>query len=739
MKETPTKSIIRVAIQRPIYTLLDYQCNSNPLPKSGYRVRVPLGNSNVVGIIVETDVKSEVPNLKSVMEVIDQQSLFSDSMFDLLKWASQYYFYPLGEVLFHALPVLLRKGKSYPKIQLWKANIRGKTLEEGQLNRSPKQKQMLALLIKEEVDAQQLRQSFGTNWRNILKQLDVKEYITQREINADNNIINRTQIDTALKQKITLTDEQQSSVASIADYFKENHPKPIMLHGITGSGKTEVYLRAIESLLESGKQVLVLVPEIGLTPQLLTRFQEHFPESNTASLHSALAAGDRLRVWMGARSGSINIIIGTRSAVFTPMKSLGAIIVDEEHDASFKQQEGFLYQGRDLAIKRAYDEAIPIVLGSATPSLESLHNSKNNRYHYLRISSRPGTRKPPTISLQDIRSLSLEAGISSLMMSEIHSHINNQQQVMLFLNRRGFAPILMCPDCGWHASCTNCDIGMTYHASISKVICHHCGVQNLVKQHCPDCNKTNLTTQGHGTERIEEVLNTHFPDIPVIRIDRDSTSKKGSLEKKLKMVHEGKPIILIGTQMLTKGHDFPNLTLVGILDVDQALFSMDFRSQERLTQQVLQVSGRAGRGEKKGQVILQTSQPQHPILLSLLSQGYLKTAEHILDERELWNYPPSGAQALVRVSAETEKAGINFLNKLREQLPIEDDNNVSILGPMPSPMLKRANRYRFQILFSAQKRGHLHNAIKNALALLAKLRRTGGVRWTIDIDPVDFL
>jgi primosomal protein N' (replication factor Y) len=737
MEETPTKNIIRVAIQRPIYKLLDYQCNISPLPEPGYRVRVPLGNSNIIGIIIEANVESDVQSLKSVIEIIDQHSLFSDSMFDLLKWASQYYFYPLGEVLFHALPVLLRKGKPYPKIQLWKASQLGISSEKDQLSRSPKQKQMLSLLVKKELDAQQLRQSFGTNWRNILKQLDAKDFITQRDINAD-TFINKTQSDTALKQKIILTDEQQSSVGSISDYFKESHPKPIMLHGITGSGKTEVYLRAIESLLEKGKQVLVLVPEIGLTPQLLARFQEHFPESNIASLHSALAAGDRLRVWMGARSGSINIIIGTRSAVFTPMKNLGAIIVDEEHDASFKQQEGFLYQGRDLAIKRAFDEAIPIILGSATPSLESLHNTKNDRYHYLRISSRPGTRKPPKISLQDIRSLSLEAGISSLMMTEIHSHINNQQQVMLFLNRRGFAPVLMCPDCGWHANCTNCDIGMTYHASISKVICHHCGVENLVKQHCPDCNKTNLTTQGQGTERIEEVLNTHFPNTPVIRIDRDSTSKKGSLEKKLKKVHEGKPIILIGTQMLTKGHDFPNLTLVGILDVDQALFSMDFRSQERLTQQILQVSGRAGRGEKKGHVILQTSQPQHPILLSLLSQGYLKTAEQILSEREVWQYPPSGAQALVRVSAETEKAGIDFLNKLREQLPIEDEN-VSILGPMPSAMLKRANRYRFQILFSAQTRGQLHKAISNTLALLVKLRRTGGVRWAIDIDPVDFL
>jgi primosomal protein N' (replication factor Y) len=315
---------------------------------------------------------------------------------------------------------------------------------------------------------------------------------------------------------------------------------------------------------------------------------------------------------------------------------------------------------------------------------------------------------------------------------------------MIFLNRRGFAPVLMCPSCGWHAACHHCEMGMTYHAAARKVICHHCGVEDQVKPTCPDCNSNKLTTQGQGTERIEQVLNSHFPETSIIRIDRDSTSKKGSLEKKLQQVHKGEPVILIGTQMLTKGHDFPKLTLVGILDVDQALFSTDYRAQERLAQQVLQVSGRAGRGEQKGRVVLQTSQPEHPLLISLLSKGYSKVSQDILNERKLWHYPPYGAQALIRVSADTEKAGMNFISKLfsslRSQLAEEQlEEHVELLGPIPSPLAKRANRYRFQLLVSSNQRGQLHATIGKSLSLLVQSRRVGGVRWAIDIDPIDFL
>lgn len=744
--------VIRVVIQRPIYKSLDYFCPSSaasvsgdslisPLP--GCRVRVPLGNSVVTALVIDTDVESEFKNLKSVIEVLDTTPLLRDSMLDLLKWASRYYYYPLGEVLFHALPVGLRKGRHVPKLQLWRLSEIGVSLPEGDLKRSPKQDAMFQLLKQGEQDAQTLQDDFGKNWRNTLKQLEKKELLSVREVDADYLPPKNKLEEIPEKQTVTLTDEQHQCVSKIAEYFhaSELEPKlkPILLHGITGSGKTEVYLRAIDDVLKAGKQVLVLIPEIGLTPQLLLRFKEHFPQYTIASLHSALADGERVRVWVGARSGAIDVVIGTRSAVFTPMKNLGAILIDEEHDASFKQQEGFLYQARDMAIKRAYDANTPILLGSATPSLESLHNVNRQRYHYLRLASRPGERKRPDMVLQDIRALPLQAGISSLLMLEIRQHIDNNNQVMLFLNRRGFAPILMCPDCGWHASCHQCDMGMTYHAGARKVICHHCGIEQPVKPVCPECGSDKVTTQGQGTERIEQVLNTHFPDTPVIRIDRDSTSRKGSLEKKLEKIHEGKPVILIGTQMLTKGHDFPKLTLVGILDVDQALFSMDYRAQERLSQQVLQVAGRAGRGDTKGRVILQTSQSEHPILLSLLSLGYLKTAQEILNERQLWHYPPHGAQALIRVSADNSESGITFLDKLRAVLQEDVDRELSLLGPMPSPMPKRANRYRFQLLLTSMQRARLHALLEKALVHLIGSRRTGGVRWTIDVDPMDFL
>ena len=528
--------------------------------------------------------------------------------------------------------------------------------------------------------------------------------------------------------------------------FKRSQPILFYYTASRGSGKTEVYLRAITPILETGKQVLVLVPEIGLTPQLLFRFKEHFPNLTINAMHSGLADGERVSIWQGARSGEINIIIGTRSAVYTPMKNLGAILIDEEHDASFKQQEGFLYQGRDMAVKRAHNQAIPILLGSATPSIESLENVKQGRYQYLRLRSRPGKKsKPPEMALLDTRTLPLEAGISQLLMSEVRQHIEQNNQVMLFSNRRGFAPVIMCPSCGWHASCQHCDSGMTYHAQASKVICHHCGLEEKITPKCPDCGSPKLTTQGQGTERIEQVLKTHFPKTNVIRIDRDSTSSKGSLEKKLKQVHAGDPVILIGTQMLTKGHDFPNLTLVGILDVDQALFSLDYRAQERLAQQVVQVAGRAGRGEKKGRVVLQTSQPEHPLLLSLLSKGYKQTAEQILNERGVWDYPPVGALAMIKANAENSDVAAKFLLKLNTQLSafIEDNKglseSVNTMGPMPSPIQKRAKRYRFQYLITAKNRLQLHRLLNQAQAELSSFRRTGGVRWAIDVDPSDFL
>ncbi len=738
MDGNPKRFVVRVAIQRPIYKLLDYLCDSDVKPQLGCRVRVPLGNFSVYAIVVDTGVESEISRLKKVIDIIDEKPLLDASMLDLLLWCSQYYLYPIGEVLFHALPVALRKGKSFPGIRLWQANKRGNVFSIDLLSRAPKQTEMLLLLRKGEYSAQQLQALFGTTWRTILNQLVKKDLVDHRNVDLE-YIEEKVEKNLTRSKPLSITAEQKDSIDSTLEFFQEDVCKPILLHGITGSGKTEVYLRVIAPLLKEGKQILVLVPEIGLTPQLLKRFKCFFPDYVCISLHSGLSETERLRAWLGARSGKVNIIIGTRSAIFTPMKNLGMIVVDEEHDASYKQQEGFLYHGRDLAIKRAHDENIPVLLGSATPSLESLSNVNRQRYHYLRLANRPGKSKRPEMVVQDTRTLILDAGISNLMMAEIRQHIDQEQQVLLFLNRRGFAPVLICSGCGWHATCPHCDNGMTYHASIQKVICHHCGKEQKVTTRCPDCGEEELTTQGQGTERIEHVLKTHFPEISVVRIDRDSTSKKGSLEKKLAEVHLGKPVILIGTQMLTKGHDFPKLTLVGILDVDQALFSIDFRAQERLAQQIIQVAGRAGRSHVKGRVVLQTTQPEHPLLLSLLSRGYYKTAQEILNERQLWSYPPFGAQALIRVSANSAEAGMRFLKQLYQKLEFDISSEVTLLGPMPSPLPKKANRYRSQLLLNGNNRGSLHLILHKALSYLVSAKKTGGVRWVIDVDPMDFL
>ncbi len=733
-----TNQVVRVAIQRPIYKLLDYTCNAVNVPTPGVRVKVPLGNISVIGIVVESEIESDIDKLKSIHHIIDEKPIINPKMMALLKWASQYYFYPIGEVIFHSLPSNLRKGKAISKKILWRIIENEKDINL--LSRAPKQLAMFEYLSKGKKDSDSLQKKFGKNWRNILKELLGKKLVEAIEVEEKSSNLNQNKNIEIQQTNIQLTTEQLKAVEEISEAFSSLPLKPILLHGVTGSGKTEVYFNLIEPLLAENKQILVLVPEIGLTPQLFDRFKQRFPYTEITIMHSAMSNLEREKVWLAAGKSEIQIIIGTRSAVFIPMENIGAIIVDEEHDASFKQQEGFLYHGRDLAIKRAHDENIPIILGSATPSLETLHNANLNRYHHISLDSRPGYRQLPEIEVLDVSAIPLEAGISQQLMGEIKQHLNMNCQVMLFLNRRGFAPVLMCPNCGWHSSCSKCDVGMTFHASVSKIICHHCGAEEEVRSSCPSCNKESLTTLGQGTERIEDILNTHFPDFPVIRVDRDSTAKKGDLEKKFERVKNGEAVILIGTQMLTKGHDFPNLTLVGILDIDQALFSIDFRAQERIAQQILQVAGRAGRSEKKGRVVLQTTQPKHPVLLDLLSKGYKDTANQILNERRAWNYPPIGAQALIRVSATEITKAKQFIQKVYIELLDKKNTKVDLMGPMPSALAKRASRFRFQLLLSSNDgRMELHRLISSALPNLLKIKKTGGVRWTIDIDPIDFL
>ena len=732
-------TILRVAVPRPLFQLLDYLPIKDSTPKAGCRVRVPFGHTEVTGVVIEITHTSEFDELKPILELLDSEPLLDQQTLTSLLWASQYYHHPVGDVVAHALPLALKGQRKVPKTPIWSIPPNTDKLDPSLL-RAPKQLAVFEAISSTDkgVNEVTLQTQFGKSAKTLIRQLEKKLLIEtlHSEFLFTPPDTSTTEPNTS---NLELTKEQEDCIQSIQE------AKPYLLHGVTGSGKTEVYLRVIEPILAANKQVLILVPEIGLTPQLLSRFTNYFSQSsigkkvNTVVMHSKLSDGERMKAWLAAKTGQLDILIGTRSAVFVPMPKLGMIVIDEEHDSSLKQQEGFRYHARDLAVKRAHDLNVPIIMGSATPSLESLHNSNLQRYHYLHLSKRPGARTAPIVLVQDIRGLPLDSGVCSPLLASIREHIETGNQVMLFLNRRGFAPALFCPQCGWHAECPSCDTNMTYHAHSNKLICHRCDFERAVDNHCPECGNKQITTKGQGTERIEKKLQTHFPNTRIIRVDRDTTSRKGELQQKLDLVNQGQPAILIGTQMLAKGHDFPNLTLVGILDIDQSLFSTDFRAWERLSQLIIQVSGRAGRAEKKGTVMLQTTQPDHPFFQILLSQGYLAIAKQSLTERESWHFPPYSFQALIRANANKKESAINYLNKVREQLEPYQSNDFILLGPAPSPIEKRANRYRAQLLVTALTRKQLHQALNRLIQNISSIRKTGGIRWSVDIDPIDYV
>ncbi len=737
MTKTPTT--LRVVIPRPLYQAYDYDCPDLPLPELGCRVRVPLGPHSLVGIIIERGFTSDFDKLRPIESVLDSSPLFDDSLLELLQWASVYYHHPIGEVLFAALPKRLRKG--LPLLQNFVWHLCCDDIEEAkqQNKRAKRQLELLEQLAQHSLTEAQLTSLHLGKWRSPMKALAAKGLVRRELVIPE---IKSGSVEHPNQKLITLSDEQENCMSQLSEWLAAEDFKPTLLHGITGSGKTEIYLRAIKAVLLQGKQALLMIPEIGLTPQLFQRFCDFFPSQTVVALHSGLNDLQRAQNWQSANTGEADVVVGTRSSIFCGFHNLGMIIIDEEHDGSFKQQEGFHYHARDLAVKRASQLNIPIILGSATPALETLLNAQRKRYHYLLLNQRPGTRQRPKTKLIDTRDQTLEAGVSRKLLAEIDHHIRDQNQVMLFLNRRGFAPVLLCSKCGWHATCPACDSEMTFHAARHKVICHHCDYQKTVGASCPSCHHPQLSTQGHGTERVENLLCAHFPDTTVVRIDRDTTSRKGELDKKLSLVRSGEPVILIGTQMLTKGHDFPKLTLVGILDIDQALFSADYRAQEQLAQQIVQVSGRAGRGDKTGLVVLQTSQPEHPMLNQLLAQGYRAVAQQFLTERQAWNYPPFGHQALIRANAPQFEIGLAFLQALKNDLKIaleESQSDIRLMGPMPSPLEKRANRYRYQLLISATRRSSLHCFLDQLISRIRTVKKPKELRYTLDVDPTNFM
>jgi primosomal protein N' (replication factor Y) (superfamily II helicase) len=533
---------------------------------------------------------------------------------------------------------------------------------------------------------------------------------------------------------IQLNPAQQQAVDTISQHLNEFIC--FLLDGITSSGKTEVYLQVIEQVLKKGKQALVLVPEIALTPQMLARFQQRFAEF-IVPVHSAMTDKERLIAWTKAQTKEAKVIIGTRSSIFTPFQSLGIIIVDEEHDLSFKQQEGFRYSARNLAVMRSHFEKIPIILGSATPSLETLYHSQQSQYSTLYLPERAGHSIHPHYHIIDIRNKAIKHGLSKPLLDAIKQHLDANNQVLLFLNRREYAPTIMCHACGWIAKCSRCDAHMILHKNPPHLHCHHCDKSIAIPTHCPQCNNKHLQSAGVGTERLEHALYHYFPDIPITRIDRDTTRRKEALHDLLNQVNTGERQILIGTQMIAKGHHFPNVTLVGIINLDAGFFSADFRTTERTAQLLIQVAGRAGRAEKPGEVLIQTHYPQHPLLLQLIHKGYADFAKASLKERQSSQLPPYAHLVLLRAESLKPTLAMAFLQEVKALKTSLRDPSLKILGPIPAPMQKRKGYFHAQLLLQSNKRHLLHQLLNEWLQQIGTLPSLKSVRWSLDVDPME--
>lgn len=680
-------TILRVAVPSPLRRSFDYTLPTDlttvpAVLEPGIRLRVPFGNRELTGILLEVSNTTLVSadKLKPAIEILDQKSLIPGHLLKLWCWAARYYQHPIGDALHTLMPTGLR-GKAQAGIK----------------NRK-----------------------------------------------SDQTLTSASEPDHPDRGG-ELTDEQQQACAAVSAAHAQF--QCFLLDGVTGSGKTEIYLQVISATLSRARQVLVLVPEISLTPQTLARFRQRFPHKTIAVMHSGLTPRQRLNAWLAAARGDADIVIGTRSAIFTPLARPGLFVIDEEHDSSFKQQDGFRYSARDLGVIRAQSDNIPILLGSATPSLESLHNAQSGRYQHLRLTRRPGNATLPITRLIDIGQQTLEDGFSSPLLQSIRQHVAKGNQALVFINRRGFAPVLQCKDCGWTAECRHCDARMTLHRTPVHLRCHHCERREPVHQHCPECQGKSMLAVGIGTERSEALLQRHFKGTRVIRVDRDATSRKHELDGLLDEISQGEPCILVGTQMLAKGHHFPAVTLVAVLDADSGLFSADFRGQEFMAQLLVQVSGRAGRADsvdRAGEVLIQTRHSTHQSLQTLINQGYHALAEQLLSERRLAGMPPYTAMAILRAEALNASAPAQFLDAARTQIgqllaQMPNGHQVHVSGPLPAPMEKRANRYRQQLLLRSPQRADLQNLLSVLCQQLEQMKSQRSVRWSVDVDPQDMI
>jgi len=724
--------IIRVALDVPLSTLFDYFLSVGQSAEIGQRVRVPFGRKHMVGIVIELAESSDLApeRIKPVEHVLDDVPPLPGELLTLLRFCSEYYHHPLGMTVLSALPVRLRAQESFVIRQdlSYALSAVGLALEPSQL---PKRRVILQriwqALQTSPLSGSQIRAlspSAPANLRVMLDQGWVVSTTTQTPT-ATANIFNEVHTPTEAQQQVI------NAIAQTIGY------QCFLLHGITGSGKTEVYVQLMHQVLQRGEQVLLLVPEINLTPQLENYFCARFPDAELVSLHSGLSDGERASKWLRAQSGLARIVLGTRLAVFTPLPKLGLILVDEEHDSSFKQQDGLRYSARDVAIFRANQRGVPIVLGSATPSLESYYNARSGRYQLLKLDQRASTlAQLPQIRCLNISSIPLIDGICPAILTALGERLSRKEQSLIFINRRGYAPVLMCTACGWLSGCSNCAGKLVLHLKDRRLRCHHCGHQERVPHACPSCGNADLQPVGVGTQRIEEALQTHFPEARILRVDRDSTRNKGCWQTMRKQIQDDGVDILVGTQILAKGHDFPNLTLVGVLNPDAALYSADFRASEKLFAQLVQVSGRAGRADKPGEVLVQTAFPDHPLFRALRAHDYDAWAQILLKEREQAGFPPFVFQVLLRAEGKQEGEVYAFLKRAREtamalSLPVE------IYGVVAATMAKRANHFRAQLLVQSVTRKSMQQFLRSWHPLLDALPSLK-LRWSLDIDPLEF-
>ena len=727
------KPILRVALDVPLDRLFDYRVDDGAVDDSavddlaapGCRVLVPFGRRELVGIVVEPAGDSELPaeRLKSVTRVLDPAPLVDAELMTTLRRAARYYQHPLGEVLHTALPAALRSRRPLPApvasaIALTEAGERARS--------DPKRRggtRIAALIDLLACGALPMAKidALLPGWRAAARTASARGWIA------------RTAETPARREPQAgppLNDEQRAAADALT---AARGFAPFLLDGVTGSGKTEVYLAAIADCLARGRQALVLLPEIALTPQALRRFRERLGVE-IAALHSGLGETERARAWLAAASGEAKVIVGTRSAVFVPLPRAGLLVVDEEHDASYKQQDGFRYHARDLAVLRAHALDVPIVLGSATPSLETLANVAAGRYRALRLAHRAGLAQPPALLVVDLRRQPLRHGLAPATLDAIAATVGRGEQVLVFKNRRGYAPVLLCHDCGWSAQCPRCERALTLHQSNRRLICHHCGFSQSIPRACPTCDGLALHPLGQGTERLEETLRARFPEVPIVRVDRDTTRGRRARDALLDHLPSAGARILVGTQMLAKGHDLPHLTLVVVVGVDEGLHSVDFRAGERLGQLVVQVAGRAGRAERPGTVILQTHDPDHPLLAVLRNGGYRALSAKLLEERRAAGLPPFTHFALLRAEAKQAAKLDAFLAAAAAAI---DDARIVAHGPMPAPMPRRAGALRGQVLLEATERPALQEFLTGWLERVRAMPEGKALRWSIDVDPVD--